>query len=109
MQHHQREWFRPPHNVNGWGWQTEHRLEGMEEHTADLPEIRARLSRLETRLGALSRRSLGDWAVQNRRKLTLYAILVLLLSGNLTVAEIKDKITLRLPFSDGGIAGTLKP
>ncbi len=104
MQHHQREWFRPPHNVNGWGWQTEHRLEGMEEHTADLPEIRARLSRLETRLGALSRRSLGDWAVQNRRKLTLYALLALLASWNLSLAEIKETIKLELPFS-GGLAG----
>ena len=71
------------------GWQTEHRLDEQERLTAGLPDLHARLSRLETRLGSLSRRSLGDWAVQHRRKLTLYVLLGLLLSGNLSLAEIK--------------------
>lgn len=102
-----RDWFRPPPHVNGWGWQTEHRLDELERLTASLPELHARSSRLETTLRNLSRRSLGDWAVQNRRKLTLYALLALLASGNLSLAEIKETIKLELPFS-GGLAGTVK-
>ena len=104
---HERDWFRPPPHLNGWGWQTEHRLDEQERLTAGLPDLHARLSRLETRLGSLSRRSLGDWAVQHRRKLTLYVLLGLLLSGNLSLAEIKETIKLELPVS-GGLAGTLK-
>ncbi len=104
---HERDWFRPPPHVNGWGWQTEHRLDEQERLTAGLPDLHARLSRLETRLGSLSRRSLGDWIIAKRRKLTLYVLLLLFVSGNLTLAEIKNKIKLELPFS-GGLAGTLK-
>ncbi len=106
---HERDWFRPPPHVNGWGWQTEHRLDNLEALADKLPDDRDRLDRLEQSLRALSRRSLGDWAVQNRRKLTLYAVVILLLSGNLTVAEIKDKITLHLPFSQGALGGSVKP
>ena len=109
MQQRQREWIRPPPHLNGWGWQTEGRLEHLEEAIANLPADREKLDRLGQSLSALSRRSLGDWAVQNRRKLTLYAVVILLLSGNLTVAELKDKITLKLPFGEGAIGGALKP
>ena len=31
---HERDWFRPPPHVNGWGWQTEHRLDEQERLTA---------------------------------------------------------------------------
>ena len=44
--------------------------------------------------------------MQNRRKLVLYAVVILLLSGNLAVAELKDKITLKLPFGEGAIGGS---
>lgn len=104
---HDRHWFRPPPHVNGWGWQTEHRLDELERLTADLPALHDRSTRLEQNLRALSRRSLADWAVQNRRKLTLYVLLALLGSGNLSLAEIKETIRLELPFS-GGLAGAVK-
>ena len=109
MQQRQREWIRPPPHLNGWGWQTEGRLDDLEEAISKLPADREKLDRLGQSLSALSRRSLGDWAVQNRRKLVLYAVVILLLSGNLTVAELKDKITLKLPFGEGAIGGALKP
>lgn len=44
-------WQRPPPALNGWGWQTEHRLEMLEE-------VHGMLADHEARIGAIERRPL---------------------------------------------------
>lgn len=109
MHQRQREWIRPPPHLNGWGWQTEGRLDDIEEAISKLPADRDKVDRLAQRLSALSHWSLSDWVLANRRKLLLYGLVALMLTGNLSLAEIKDKIEIKLPFGEGSIAGTLQP
>lgn len=109
MQHERHHWFRPPPHVNGWGWQTEQRLDELERQAQDLSKHASAIACIEQSLSALSRWSLSDWVLANRRKLLLYGLVALMLTGNLSLAEIKDKIEIKLPFGEGSIAGTLQP
>ena len=87
MQHERHHWFRPPPHVNGWGWQTEQRLDELERQAQELPKHASAIARIDQCLSALSRWSLSDWVLANRRKLLLYGLVALMLTGNLVTLD----------------------